>query len=70
MQDGKDPYEVSPLSGKNSIIQSCFEPPTSLLPPLLSMIIQVPKKKGIFQNIDSSSFLTTDLIVQRIIQHR
>jgi ethanolamine-phosphate cytidylyltransferase len=31
---------------------------------------EVPKKKDIFQVIDSGSILTTDIIVQRIIQHR
>lgn len=33
-------------------------------------LYQIPKKKGVFKVIDSGSFLTTDLIVQRIIQHR
>ncbi|XP_049632607.1 ethanolamine-phosphate cytidylyltransferase isoform X2 [Suncus etruscus] len=31
---------------------------------------QEPKRRGIFQQVDSSSDLTTDLIVQRIIQNR
>jgi hypothetical protein len=33
-------------------------------------VLQEPKKRGIFCQIDSGSNLTTDLIVQRIIKNR
>lgn len=61
------------------------EHPQGLLDPLLSchlwscnvpcrqiccVCLQEPKRRGIFQLVDSGSNLTTDLIVQRIIKNR
>lgn len=62
--DGTDPYDVSKVyASLNDLLfhNFCFNP-------FLSS--QEPKKRGIFRVLDSGSDLTTDDIVQRIIENR
>ena len=39
-------------------------------PSVCSLLVQEPRRKGIWRTVDSGSSLTTDAIVQRIIKNR